>query len=651
MRKEVDIINRNKLYALGIICALIMCVSGIYAFTFKTTTTVENDLRTGGVNIKLNEYILNENNEEIEFTDPEKTVMPGETVYLIPRISNLGASCYLRVKLGYNSNDQLTTLSDESIGDMGENWKKVGEYWYYQNPVEKDEKIDIFKYVSIPNFGNDVQGKILQLNIIAEAIQSKNFTPNFNSEEPWGNEEILENPDSEYKMDKVQVADAVKVEYDEYANLFLDVPEDFMANLSELMPGDSISYNIGLKPNAGSTEYYFNVVPNNTDDVRAKDLLEKLQLEIKLNGNTVFNGDLYQPEKVSMGDVSKDESGTYTFTVKMPEELNNNYAMRNIPITWTFTTEFTEETKPHPNPKDYRNTYEVELVTVSDDGSTLITTGQSVFVVNDEELKTNGGILKISNSQLIKEGNQKDKYIISQKSSAEGYEKYNETIELNLGFMVDQSIEKYVIDPSKTTCTAPGLSLPIYKLSNNNQKITIYMINKDMQPDRQPGGKYTIELVTVQDDGSTIKSGEAVFNVNDNNLGTRNGILTFEKVILSGNQKDTYIITEKYAPTGYSRYIGTMKINVAFKQKDNAYIIDESKTTIELPGGLHYKITDNNTKITIYVTNLKIPVKPEDKSPQTGDVKVKIAIGIFIIAAICLIIIFAIEKKNKNKEK
>ena len=636
-----------------------MCISGIYALTLTTDTTVDNKMRTGGVNIKLEEFILNEGNQEVEYTDTVRTVVPGEKINLIPRITNLAAPCYVRVKLGYNSGSNIATFSDSSYGEMGDNWKKAGDYWYYKTPLAQDAKLDVFKYVIIPtNMGNDDQDKELKLNILAEAIQSDNFTPNFESDEPWGNPEILANSDTEYRMSKAQIADDVKIVYEGDSSNYIEIPEDFMLGLSELMPGDSNSYNIKVKPTAdANTSFAVEVTPSNVDDAKTKALLQKLILEIKNGDTVIYNGNLDLSEPVPFASFTDVATQDIKFTVKMSEGLNNEYAMLNAPITWKFTTKVTSE---EPPVIDYSNSYGLEIVKVRDDGKTVITSDEATLIVNDEEKKTTNGVYSISKIDVKKE-NQTDTFVIKEKTAPEGFEKYTGTIELKVGYKVDTTINKLVVDPSKTTFTAPGLSADAYKIAADNQKITIYLLNKEIipEPPVEPTGKYTIELVKVQEDGTTaITTDEATFTINDNNVKTQKGVLSIaaDKEITSVTQKDTYVIKEKLAPEGYSRYTGTIKLDVAFKldEKENTYVIDESKTKIDAPGltGGIYKVSGNNYKLTVYVPNTKIPPKPAPvPSPQTGDVKIKIAIGVFVIAAIILVIIFVLERKNKSKEK
>ena len=330
-----------------------MCVSGIYAFTNTANTIVENELRTAGVNIQLDEYTENAADEEIKYTDEIRIVYPGEQISLIPRVSNLGATCYLRCKFSYNTEGTNFTLSDESIGGMSSDWTKQDEYWYYKTPVENSKKIDIFKTLTMPaELTNENQGKVFQINILVEAIQEANINPNFDSPKPWEDVEILANNNKDYKLAKVQISDAVKVQYSNNANNYLDVPEDFMSGLSSLMPGDEFSNDITIKASKSPMKFTFKVVPQEVKDEKVKDLLTKLSLTIKKGDKVIYEGKLNQESEYMLGEFNSANAEKLTFTVKMPEELNNDYSMLNVPITWTFNAITEEEEKTEPAKPD-----------------------------------------------------------------------------------------------------------------------------------------------------------------------------------------------------------------------------------------------------------------------------------------------------------
>ena len=79
-----------------------MSISGIYALVNQTTNGA---FTTGIVDINIQTYKLDNNNNEVEYDEENKKVMPGDVVSLIPKICNLGENCYLRIKVNYIDED------------------------------------------------------------------------------------------------------------------------------------------------------------------------------------------------------------------------------------------------------------------------------------------------------------------------------------------------------------------------------------------------------------------------------------------------------------------------------------------------------------------------------------------------------------------
>ena len=96
-----------------------MSISGIYALTNQTPNGI---FSTGRVDIKIQTYQINEQNEEIAYEEPSKRVAPGDVISLIPKIVNLGENCYVRFKVDYV--DENTDFVDYSTG-LSDNFKKV----------------------------------------------------------------------------------------------------------------------------------------------------------------------------------------------------------------------------------------------------------------------------------------------------------------------------------------------------------------------------------------------------------------------------------------------------------------------------------------------------------------------------------------------
>lgn len=181
--------NKTKLLLLSFVAILtVVGVTGAFAQYTAEKETV-NNLKTDTVDIELKEFQLDENDSEVDYVNPD-IQLPGMIVSKIPRIYNRGSECWIRVKLDFSVDDEnLVPVSlDNVIGFQPDNWITGSDgYYYFTQPIQESTDIDVFKAVTIPSYwGNEYKDKNIYIDITAEAIQYKNFNPNFNSDKPWG---------------------------------------------------------------------------------------------------------------------------------------------------------------------------------------------------------------------------------------------------------------------------------------------------------------------------------------------------------------------------------------------------------------------------------------------------------------------------------
>lgn len=323
-----------------------MCISGIYAFTNTSILKIQNKVNTGAINIELKEYTI-ENGVETLYSDSENVVLPGEIVSLIPRISNIGDSSYVRAKISYTGEgNNVIPITDENLKGMDNDWVKKGDYWYYKKEVKSGENIDVFKNLTIPSdLSNEYQDKTIQINVVAEAVQSANFSPNFESNSPW-NGVNAENSDNTYEADKVQIASTAKIEYENSANLYINVPENFFTELAHVVPGDIISEEVSINNKKDtSVEYVVSTEKPVEISGKAEELLDKLKLKIVSEKGVIYEGKAYKIENLSLGTYEPNSMDKLTFTITVPEELGNEYANLNSAINWSFGISQKEKTE------------------------------------------------------------------------------------------------------------------------------------------------------------------------------------------------------------------------------------------------------------------------------------------------------------------
>ena len=209
----------KKLLIIGFILVVIMGVSGIYALADGGSN--ESSLSAGNIDIKIMEYTLNSDNEEIMYNEQNQIVEYGQIISLIEKVRNLGAECYIRVNITMEGANVT-----ECIQGFSEDWQKIGPYYYYKKKVNTNDEIKIFDTVKIPNALPDTTYNQITLAVVVDAIQTRNFEPNYESEDPWNGIEIEKSIYNSYDID----GDTNKytIEYEDGCNKYISVSDDFL---------------------------------------------------------------------------------------------------------------------------------------------------------------------------------------------------------------------------------------------------------------------------------------------------------------------------------------------------------------------------------------------------------------------------------------
>nr|WP_297886117.1 hypothetical protein [uncultured Blautia sp.] len=358
--------GKKKLVAFLSAIAVITGVCGTYA-AYVNTVKVDNHISTGLVDISLDEF--QEENGKLIAYENNKTVLPGEQVSKIPRITNKGEPCYVRAKISYDGNtEELEGLSDENISGFSEDWVKKGEYFYYTKILESKEGVELFDTVSIPADWTEAhEEQELSVSILTEAVQSANFKPDFSAMSPWGNQ-VIELAVKEQDGEILDKEENVKltVEFNGKAHKLIAAPKDFFSNFSVAMPGDVFTDSVDISNTTDQTAELFFCTASDTKDPEEQDLLNKLGLEISYKGKQLYSGNLkaeeLSKEYISLGKYRPDETGKLDFKVTVPKELNNIYALRNADVQWIFTV---REDQPAGAPQEPSDPAEHSISTPS----------------------------------------------------------------------------------------------------------------------------------------------------------------------------------------------------------------------------------------------------------------------------------------------
>lgn len=178
----------KKIAILGVTGALAACVAvgGILAwFTDKADTSTTGN--TGHVDISATSPDLS-----------KETLMPGDKIALQGKVKVEAGSAdaYLRVQVptvAVKSDDVDTTLPlGDFAANFGADWVVKGAYAYYTKPVAANAVVDVLAAtngvtMTIPTtWKNAYADAAVSLAFQAEAVQAKNFTPDFTADAPWG---------------------------------------------------------------------------------------------------------------------------------------------------------------------------------------------------------------------------------------------------------------------------------------------------------------------------------------------------------------------------------------------------------------------------------------------------------------------------------
>ena len=224
-------------------------------------------------------------------------------------------------------------------------------YYYYTNIVKNNEEVDFFKGLIIPNdFVQEAEGSEFSLKVDVDAIQSKNFNPDFNAKEPWGAIEILEcEKEGEYDISTFKTIDnqSLEIIYQNTKELITN-EDDFFTNFPVLLPGDIYSDSVTINNNSSSNDIdlYFR-----TETVDDSELLEKITLKITKVINekeeVIYEGPLKANslnENLLLGKINKTTKNCkFNFTISVPTELNNQYTILSSKVKWIFSTTPYEE--------------------------------------------------------------------------------------------------------------------------------------------------------------------------------------------------------------------------------------------------------------------------------------------------------------------
>lgn len=308
-----------------VLAIVVLVTAGICADSVSRIAYTER-FETGRVQIRMQD--LSDDNE-VEF------IQPNERIEYLPHITNEGASCYVRVhiEIGTDSDDADSVGLDRIYG-MDKKWIRQGEYFYYTEPLNSGQRVRVLSGIQLAENWNAGSAGKLHINLNAEAVQSRNFSPDFDEILPWGAVMLSEVGEGTRQTDALAKEKTSLVDFTE-AGTFECTTSYLFDAFKEMMPGDKYEKNVELR---NSSESELNTSLNIT--ALANTLNEKLKLKIYCDGNEIFEGTASEAGDIknfALDKIPRGQSSKLKIAVEFPAEAGNQYIEIADNIVWELT--------------------------------------------------------------------------------------------------------------------------------------------------------------------------------------------------------------------------------------------------------------------------------------------------------------------------
>lgn len=340
MKKE----KRTKIFR--ILAAAVLLSAGamsVYA-GYKSRLVVKNTISTGTVGISLIEFEKDENGKLIEYKN-DKEILPAQTVSKIPRIICTEKPCYVRVKATWHTENvkddgEVFTLTEKDFHGMSSDWIKAGDYYYYTRSLKKGDYVDFFESITFPEeFTENASGQKLIMDIEADAVQRRNFTPDFDSNDPWHGISVLKSvKERNGAVTESICGKSMKITFEGTSGKLVSNTDNFFEAFGEMMPGDERSGTVIIKNTTVDTQdISFSMEVKKEETVG--DLLPFIALTLKNDGTVIYEGTIAEAAKagkINLGRYKKGEKGKLDFVLKAASDIDNNLALAEGQINWIF---------------------------------------------------------------------------------------------------------------------------------------------------------------------------------------------------------------------------------------------------------------------------------------------------------------------------
>ena len=330
----------------------------------KDEIEIVNNVGMGNVSIALINQQKNEKGEVVPWVQ-NQVVVPGETISHITRIKNEGEPAWIRARVVFDTASKVN-LFEKDVHFI-DGWEKKSDgYFYWTKEVKKDEIVDFIDSITIPESWNSVQVSKtpFHIKLQADAVQTKNFTPDFKSEQPWFGT-LIETSLYNYTRSDTHTDIKYWVTYLGGAEGMFAKGGDFFSNWTTIMPGDTLK-DSSLVSNSYSQpiKLYFR-----TENSMPTELGEKLILKIFRGTEVVYAGPLTGTLKeINIANLQPNEQFILNYELSVPSELNNKYDLAEAQTRWIFRAELAPNpvnTGPADSPLGYITSSIISILAIA----------------------------------------------------------------------------------------------------------------------------------------------------------------------------------------------------------------------------------------------------------------------------------------------
>lgn len=336
----------QKIWSLLLTCIVMyMSTVPVYATEYSEYTSATNHGQIGAVDIILHQT----------FPKEQVTIVPNQIVPFESSVENKGKPAWIRVKLVYPktyktddksvvsenslavSENSLEKLDDSLISFADEKWTKIGSYYYLTEYADTGDIIPFTKSITFPSdWDNNMIKATMDVEFTAEAIQEKNFKPDFDSNDPWHGA-VIEAFDSDNYHLKSDNIEQFSIVYKNGVEGLVHLNDDFFENWNELMPGDELDGAAQIANHMNiPVKIYFEMKNEGKSE-----LLNEISITIKNDDEIIYDGPLsgeIEPA-VMLYEYRPNDDTEFSYHISIPGNLNNDYALSDFKVIWTFSVE------------------------------------------------------------------------------------------------------------------------------------------------------------------------------------------------------------------------------------------------------------------------------------------------------------------------